>query len=279
MHKYILNNGLKIPCIAMGSNRMDQTALNNAASIFADSMGFYSVDTSKNYQTEPLVGNTIKMLLKEKNIGRDNIFVSTKIEIDSQVKGNIESSVNISLKQLKLDYIDLVLIHWPLPEYYVNTYQKLVYVYNTGKVKSIGICNCRERHLRRLIDAGVDTIPMVNQIECHPLRNALEVKEFCDNYTIFIEAYSPLCKMINQIKENTILNNLAEEHHKTIAQIILRWHIQKGVIPVFKSAAIERIKENLDIFDFTLHTDEIALIDSLDTDYHFFPESVCCPSY
>jgi diketogulonate reductase-like aldo/keto reductase len=278
MYKYALNNGLNIPCIGMGSNRMNQVALNNTASIFVDVLGFYSIDTSRNYQTEPLVGNTIKMLLKGK-LSRDNIFVTTKIEIASQVNGKIEESINSSLKNLKLDYIDLVLIHWPLPRYYIETYRKLVYMQSTGKIKSVGLCNCRERHLRKLIDTDIGVMPVINQIECHPLRNGLKIREFCDIYAIVIEAYSPLCKMISPIKENGVLNDLSRKYHKTIPQIILRWHIQNGIIPIFKSITPKHVQENINIFDFELDTEEMTLIDTLNIDYHFFPESVCCPAY
>ena len=279
MYNYILNNGIKIPYIGMGSNRMNQTTLNNAASLFVDTLGFYSIDTSRNYHTEPLVGKTVKMLQREKHITRDNIFVSTKIEIPSQINGKIEASVNASLKRLKLDYIDLILIHWPLPGNFIETYRKLIAVYNSGKVKAIGLCNCRERHLLKLIESDVGVIPMVNQIECHPLRNASKIKELCAAHSILVEAYSPLCKMINQIRENKILANLSKRYNKTISQIILRWHIQNNVIPVFKTSTPERVKENLDIFDFNLSADDISLIDGIDVDYHFFPESVCCPGY
>jgi diketogulonate reductase-like aldo/keto reductase len=170
-------------------------------------------------------------------------------------------------------------MHWPYPDYYIETWHKMEDVYRSGKVRAVGVCNFQERHLNALIGSGISIMPMVMQVEYHPLRTIKPMIALCERHSIQVEAYSPLCLMNKHLIESEILKSLANKYRKTIPQIILRWDIQQGVIPVFKSASPQRLKENIDIYDFSLTSEEMERIFSMNEDYKFHPESINCPGY
>jgi diketogulonate reductase-like aldo/keto reductase len=152
-------------------------------------------------------------------------------------------------------------------------------VYLSGKVRAIGMANYRIRHFEKLFKEGVEIMPHCVQFELHPLRTANDIVSYCRERNIAIQAYSPLCRMIPRISSSKILNEIAVAHHKTIAQTILRWHIQNHTVPVFKSLNPHRLKENFDIFDFELSNTEMHQIASLNEDYKYHIESASCPGY
>lgn len=174
--------------------------------------------------------------------------------------------------------MDLLLIHWPHPDYFVEVWKALEDGYRAGKLRSIGVSNCRERHLKKLIEAGT-ICPMVNQFELHPLNTRKELIAYCQQLGIQVEAYSPLLPAVHRKLESPILKSLSLKYNKSIPQIILRWDIQQGVIPIPKSGNPQRLQQNIDIFDFELTDDDMKGIDLINENYKGIVESTYCPGY
>lgn len=271
---------IKFPQIVLGTFKvknyqvmyeMVKTALENSC---------YAFDTSPSYGTEIDLG---KALAETKALyeSREKIFITTKIDPMQMYEsnGNIESYVNESLNNLKLDYIDLLLIHWPFEKYINRTWKTMINLQEKGIIKNIGICNVNVRVMKKFIEENLfdGKIPQFVQNEISPLRTCEEdIKYFKEN-NIIIQAYSPLCRMKQPIKESEILKELAKKYNKDIGQIILRWHIDKGIIPVFTSTKSARIKSNLDIFNFKISDEDITKINELNQNYKIFLESFGCP--
>jgi len=242
-------------------------------------VGFRAFDTARDYGNEPIVGRVMKECLKEQGLKREDIFITTKIGNSQQRLGNIEEQIDLSLRNLQTDYVDLWMMHWPYPGYYVDTWRKMEKVYKSGKVRAIGMANYRVRHFEHLFNEGVEIMPHCVQMELHPMRAADDIVAYCREHDIAIQAYSPLCRMIEKIRESKELKEIAENHGKSIPQVILRWHIQNKTVPVFKTLKPHRLKENFDIFDFNLSDVEMKMVASLDEDYKYHLESASCPGY
>ena len=278
MSNIILNNGVEMPPIVETTNWMDYSLMKTLVTEGLK-VGFRAFDTARDYGNEPIVGRVIKECLMEQGLNREDIFITTKIGNGQQALGNIEEQIDMSLRNLQTDYVDLWLMHWPYPDYYVDTWHKMEKVYKSGKVRAIGMANYRIRHFEHLFKAGVDVIPHCVQFELHPMRTADDIVAYCRERNIAIQAYSPLCRMIKKIRDSEELQEIAERHQKSVAQIILRWHIQNRTVPVFKSLKPQRLKENFDIFDFELTENEMSQVASLDEDYKYHLESASCPGY
>lgn len=241
--------------------------------------GCRSFDTAPSYQMEPVLGEVVKQCKAQYKLTREEFFVQTKIDAwqMQESDGNVVGYVEYAIKEMGVGYLDSLLIHWPIPEYLERTWISFQQMKREGIVKSIGISNLRLRHLKKLYD--IDIIPDVIQIERHPLMVFEKEIEFCKVNNIVIQAYSPLCKMHLHLKENLLLKALAKKYGKSIGQIILRWHIDTGVIPVFTSSKAERVKENVNVFDFSLSADDIEIISSLNENYKLCLESIACPGF
>lgn len=280
MHKLKLRNGVEVPAIVISShvgqnlNKVKDTLRSGFEA------GFRSVDTARDYFNEPVVGQALNEVLKETGLTREEITLTTKIGNSQQAKGDIQGEIETSLRNLKTDYIDVWLMHWPYPDFFTKTWRKMRSIYeNTDKVKAIGVANFHVRHLRTLYQTSKDFMPMINQVEFHPLRTISDIRAEMKKHNIVLEAYAPLCKYIPALSKAPILINLAEKYAKSVGQIILRWHIQNQSIPVFLTNNPLRFHENIDVFDFELTHDEINLINSLNQDYKFHLESTHCPAY
>lgn len=274
----MLHNGVAMPAIIMSTYGMDYSTMKQVVAAGLK-VGYRAFDTARDYGNEHIVGRVLRECLEEQGLQREDIFITTKIGNSQQKEGNIEKEIEISLKNLQTDYVDCWLMHWPYPDYYIDTYHKMEKVYQSGRVHAIGICNCRIRHFLKLWTAGFDINPHCVQFELHPLRISNEIVRFCQERQIAIQAYSPLCRMMQCVRNSPILQLLAERYHKSIAQIILRWHVQRGSVPVFKSASPARLAENYAIWDFELTAHEMEQILSMDEDYKFLLESSLCPGY
>lgn len=277
----LLSNGVKMPRMAIGTNWMRYMELKSIMKAGFDA-GFRAIDTARDYGNEPIVGNVLHDIIKESKgqYKREDIFLTTKIGNGQQIKGDICKEIDLSLKNLKTDYVDLWLIHWPYPGFYEQTWKKMEDVYKSGKVRAIGVANFDVRHLKQLISTGVKIIPMVNQFEYHPLRTAKDLVGYMRAHGIKIQAYAPLCRLISPLRESRILNDLCVKYNKSLGQILLRWHIQQGDdMPVFKSYKPSRFSENMNVFDFSLTENEMDSISSLNMDYKYHIESVNCPGY
>ena len=227
----------------------NKTAIENGARFF---------DYSATYANEHLVAKAIKLA----GIKREDVILTTRVSNQSQFKGNVRQVVLDSIKRFDTNYIDLLEFHWPVTNCYVDTWKEMVKMKSEGICRSIGVANCHQHHIEKLIqETGV--IPAVNQIEIHPLFTQKPLLQYCKDKNIVVEAYTPLARMDERMTRLPLMNNIAKNHNKTISQIILRWHIQNGVIPVFRSMNAQRQKENFDIFDFELTTEEMNAIDSI----------------
>ena len=272
------HNGIEMPPIIMSTNWMDYPTMKRVVTAGLK-IGYRAFDTARDYGNEHIVGQVLKECLQELGIKREEIFITTKIGNGQQRLGNIEEQIDISLRNLQTDYVDCWLMHWPYPDYFVDTYHKMEKVYKTGKVKAIGMANYHVRHFEHLWKEGFDIAPHCVQFEHHPMRTADDIFEFCRSHNIAVQAYSPLCRMIDAIKKSSILNEIANNKGKTIGQVILRWHYQHQSVPCFKSLKPKRLAENFDIWDFELTQEEMTAINSLDCDYKYHLESASCPGF
>lgn len=294
--KKILSNGVIMPSIGMGTYPLQGETMVKAA-VAATKCGYRAFDTAHAYGNEVSVGAALKEVYRVNGLNRADVFIASKIgeEHDhgmpdgklfyastpnelKDIKGIVSKQLNETLKDLQTDYLDLLLIHWPHPDYFVEVWKALEDEYHAGKVRAIGVSNCRERHLKKLIDTG-SICPMVNQFELHPLHTRKKLIAYCQQLGIQVEAYSPLLVMNRKLTENVILKSLSRKYNKSIPQIILRWDIQQGVIPIPKSGNPVRLKQNIDIFDFKLTDDDMKEIDSLNENYQGLVESRYCPGY
>lgn len=252
-----LSNGLKMPLMGLGVYKATDGKEVVRAIHYAFDAGYRLIDTASFYKNEAGVGEAIRT----SNIPREEIFITTKVWNDDHGYQNTLNAFEDSISKLKLDYIDLYLIHWPVPGKYLETWKALEYLYRGGNVKAIGVSNCLQHHLEEIIQHS-EIKPMVLQNEFHPRLVQQELLDFCRENEIQYEGWSPL--MRGQILENDLLKNIGRSYGKTVAQVVLRWHLQKEVIAIPKSVHRERIRENADIFDFELSIEEMNKIDALD---------------
>lgn len=253
----ILNNGVKMPILGLGlyKARDGKEVINSVH--YGLEAGYRHFDTASMYQNEEGVGEAIKT----GGVPREEIFVTTKVWNDDHGFDNTLRAFDISNDKLGLEYVDLYLVHWPVPGKYVETYKALEKLYKDGRVKAIGLCNCYEHHLEDIFK-NCEIPPTVLQNEFHPRLVQQPLLDYCKAKDIRYEAWSPL--MRGQILENKVLKGLAEKHGKTVAKIIIRWDLQKGVITIPKSVHRDRIFENADVFNFQLSDEEMGKIDDLD---------------
>ena len=250
-----LYNGIKMPSIGFGTYKSGNDEDTARIVKYALEIGYRQIDTASFYGNEVGVGKGIK----DSGIKREEIFLVTKLWNDDHGYENTIKAFNKSLEKLQVSYIDLYLIHWP-NKLNAETWRAFEYLYKTGKVKSIGVCNFKIGHLEEL-KATAEIMPMVNQVEIHPLSSKDTMLDYCNKNNIQLVAWSPI--MRGKIFSNELIIALAEKYKKIIAEVILRWHIQRGVIPIPKSSNEERIKENIDVFDFEISKEDMDIIDSL----------------
>jgi 2,5-diketo-D-gluconate reductase A len=262
-----LNSGASIPQLGFGVFQIDpqdtaktvQTALE---------IGYRHIDTAQMYGNEAEVGEAIA----NSGIPRDELFVTTKCNNSNHGYEDSQRALDESLSKLRTDYVDLYLIHWPLPgkDLYVQTWKGLEQAAKDGKARSIGVSNFQSHHLDRLTQE-TDTVPAVNQIELHPHLQQPQMREYDRSHGIATEAWSPIGQGKGVIDEDRIVE-IAKAHDKTPAQVTLRWHIQLGNIIFPKSVTDSRIRENFDIFDFELTDDEMSAIGALDKGQRLGPD-------
>lgn len=255
----VLNNGVKMPSIGFGTYKSGNDEDTAKIVKYALETGYRQIDTASFYGNETGIGNGIK----ESKINREDIFLVTKLWNDDHGYENTMKAFNKSLERLQVEYIDLYLVHWP-NKLNAETWRAFEELYKSGKVKAIGVCNFKIGHLEELKKTA-EIMPMVNQVELHPQNSKNELLDYCNNNNIQLVAWSPI--MRGRIFSNELIIGLSEKYKKTIAQIVLRWHVQRGVIPIPKSSNEGRIKENLDVFDFELSTEDMEAINSLDEGY------------
>ena len=259
-----LNNGIKMPILGFG---VYQIPANDTKRCVLDAIkvGYRSIDTAQSYFNESEVGEAIA----ECGIPREELFITTKVWIDNYGYENCKKSITESLKKLKTDYIDLVLLHQPFGDYY-GAYKALEDLYTEGKIRAIGVSNFYPDRLTDICLFGRKVIPAINQVETNPINAQYLAQENMEKYGVHIEAWAPFGEGRNGLFENETLVNIGKKYNKSAAQVILRWLIQRGVIIACKSTHIERMKENFEVFDFELSNDDMAKIKKLDTNDSLF---------
>ncbi|MBO8172109.1 MAG: aldo/keto reductase [Bacillaceae bacterium] len=259
-----LHNGVEMPWLGLGVYKVEEgTEVENAVTA-ALKTGYRSIDTAAYYQNEQGVGKAVKTF----GIPREEIFITTKVWNTDQGYDATLAAFEESRHKLGLEYIDLYLIHWPVPGKFKDTWRALEKLYRDGAVRAIGVSNFLVHHLRDLL-ADCEIKPMVNQVEFHPRLTQKELLAFCQEHEIRMEAWSPL--MRGKVLDHPTILEISRKYGKTPAQVVLRWDLQHGVVTIPKSVHEQRIRENADIFDFELSEAEMAQIDQLNQDERVGP--------
>lgn len=253
-----LYNGVEVPANGFGVYQVSKEDCKESV-LTALKTGYRHIDTAQSYFNESEVGEA----LKESDVPRKEIFLTTKVWIDNYGEGKTYDSVVESLKKLQTDYLDLILLHQPVGDYYA-AYRDLEKLYEEGKVRAIGVSNF---YPDRLVDLCMfaKIKPMINQIEVNVFNQQVEAKKWADKYGVVLEAWAPFAEGRNNMFHNEVLQAIGEKHNKSVAQVILRWLYQRGIVSLAKSVHQERIKENFDIYLFELDNDDMKKIETLDT--------------
>lgn len=257
--KVKLENGIEMPYLGLGVYKSKEGQELNNSIRWAIDEGYRLIDTAKFYENEEGVGEAIK----KSGVAREEFFVTTKLWIDDQSDKTKEAFEN-SLNRLNLDYIDLFLIHWPVPGKFLQSWKVLQDIYESKKVKAIGLSNCMIHHLEAIKEIG-GVQPMVLQNEFHPRLIQQDIIDYCKDNKIHYQGWSPL--MRGKILDNDVLKNIGRKKNKSTAQVVLRWALQKGVSVIPKSVHQDRIKENAGLFNFELSDNEMNKIDGLENNY------------
>ncbi|MCL5457184.1 aldo/keto reductase [Loigolactobacillus coryniformis] len=253
-----LNNGVKMPQFGLGVFKVDNAADIKNSIKWALADGYRLIDTAMIYQNEQWVGEAIK----ESGVPREDLFITSKLWNSDRGYEGTKAAFAASLQRLGLDYLDLYLIHWPA-DGYVESWRAMTDLYHEGKIRAIGVSNFEPHHIDDLL-AHSDVVPVVDQIETHPLFQQKELHRYLANHQIVHEAWGPLGQGKSNILVDTVLTKIAAKYNKTTAQVVLRWHIDRGVIVIPKSIHEQRLAENANIFDFALTDEEMQAIAGLD---------------
>ncbi|MBY0017720.1 MULTISPECIES: aldo/keto reductase [Bacillus] len=264
-----LHNGVEMPWFGLGVFKVEDGPELVEAVKSAIKAGYRSIDTAAIYGNEKAVGEGIRAGIKEAGISREDLFITSKVWNSDQGYETTLAAYEESLKKLELDYLDLYLVHWPVEGKYKDTWRALETLYKEKRVRAIGVSNFQIHHLQDVMkDAEIK--PMINQVEYHPRLTQKELQAFCKEQGIQMEAWSPL--MQGQLLDNETLQEIAEKHDKTTAQVILRWDLQNGVITIPKSTKEHRIIANADIFNFELTKEDMEKIDALNQNHRVGPD-------
>ncbi|MGV2449680.1 UNVERIFIED_CONTAM: aldo/keto reductase [Ralstonia mannitolilytica] len=259
-----LNNGVDIPALGFGVWQMEDLKECENAVIKAIQTGYRMIDTAAIYQNETAVGTAVK----NSGVNRDELFITSKVWVQDHGYEKAKSAFQRTLDRLQMDYLDMYLIHWPYGDF-LGTWKALEELYQEGKSKAIGVCNFTVEKLEEL-KANSTVLPVINQIELHPVFQQKELQVYDRENNIITQPWSPLGNGNANLLSNPDLKAIAEKYGKTVAQVILRWHLQEGFVVIPKSVTPSRIEENFNVFDFELTEDEMNVVRSLDTGKRLF---------
>ncbi|WP_462409895.1 aldo/keto reductase [Neobacillus sp. Marseille-QA0830] len=258
MQKVILNNGVEMPILGFGVFQVPDPAQCEQSVSDALEAGYRLIDTAAAYMNEEAVGASIK----KSRIPREELFITTKLWVQDAGYENAKKAFNVSLKKLGLDYLDLYLIHQPFNDYY-GSWRAMEDLYKEGRIRAIGVSNFYPDRLVDLI-LNNEVVPAVNQVETHPFFQQKLAKKVMEEYGVQIESWGPFAEGQKNIFQNELLAGIGATYGKTVAQVILRWHIQRGVVSIPKSVHKERIVENFNVWDFALTDEDMAAIATMD---------------
>ncbi|MCU7550433.1 aldo/keto reductase [Chitinophagaceae bacterium LB-8] len=264
MQKVKLNNGVEMPILGFGVFQVTDLAECERSVLDVINTGYRLIDTAASYMNEEAVGNAIK----GSGVPREELFITTKLWIQSDGYEGTKKAFEASIKKLQLDYLDLYLMHQPYGDVY-GEWRAMQDLYKEGRIRAIGVSNF---HPDRLIDLIVhnEIVPAVNQIETHPFHQQIETQKFLQENNVQIESWGPFAEGKNNIFHNELLLSIGKKYNKSIAQVILRWLTQRGVIAIPKSVRKERMEENFNSLDFSLSAEEMEAIKTLDTNASLF---------
>lgn len=259
MQKVKLNNGVEMPILGFGVFQVTDLEECKRSVVDAIETGYRLIDTAASYGNEEAVGKAIK----QSGVPREDLFITTKLWIQSNGYDGTKKAFENSLKRLQLDYLDLYLMHQPFGDVY-GEWRAMQDLYKEGKIKAIGVSNF---HPDRLIDLIVhnEIVPAVNQIETHPFHQQIDTQKFLQENNVQIESWGPFAEGKNNIFHNELLGSIGKKYNKSIAQVILRWLTQRGIVAIPKSVRKERMEENFNSLDFELSTEDMEAIKTLDT--------------
>ena len=263
--KYVkLNNGIEMPILGFGVFQVKDLAECERSVMDAIQVGYRLIDTAESYENEEAVGAAIK----KSGVTREDLFITTKLFIKSNGYAGAKESFEKSMKRLQLDYLDLYLIHQPFGDVY-GEWRAMQELYKEGRIRAIGVSNFQPDRLIDLIIHN-EVVPAVNQVETHPFHQQQDAHQFMIDNNVQIEAWGPFAEGKNDLFKNELLKSIGAKYNKSIAQVVLRWHIQRGIVTIPKSVRKERMDENMNIFDLELNQEEMEKIKTLDTNTSSF---------
>ncbi len=286
-----------IPFIGLGTFPFQGAVMKDMV-IKAVKAGYRLFDTSDDYRGEDGIGLAIKQLVEDNVCSREDLFIQTKVSDnnayeDEPLKGIyfnpdskfmkrhsvrevVREKVDISLRELRTDYLDSLLIHYPFPYYYIDIWKEFIALKKEGKVRYIGVSNFHKKHIETLYDATAQ-YPDINEVYLSPIATKDNLVSFCKDKGILIHTYSPLMDVSNNRINGDALKCLTNKYGKSLAQIVLRWNIERGCLPLPKTKNEQRLKENFSVFDFSLTPEDVELVSSLNEDYQYLVETKICP--
>ncbi len=268
MEYVTLSNGVKMPKNGYGVYQISKQDCKRCV-LDAIKVGYRLIDTAQSYFNEEEVGDAIQEAISDGLVKREELFITSKVWIDNYGYEKCKKSVLESMKKLKVDYIDLMLLHQPFADYY-SAYKALEELYEEGKIRAIGVSNFYPDRLTDICLFERKIIPHVNQVETNVFNAQYEAQKNMEKYNVQIEAWAPFAEGRNNMFSNEVLSKIAKKYNKSVAQVILRWLTQRNVVALSKSTLVERMKENFNIFDFELSKDDMEKIKELDTNKSLF---------
>ncbi|WP_336823852.1 aldo/keto reductase [Sporosarcina sp. USHLN248] len=254
-----LSNGVAMPQLGLGVYKMTDPKETETAISYALEVGYRAIDTAAIYENEMETGNAIR----QSGIPREELFITSKVWNNDQGYDETLRAFEVSLEKLGVSYLDLYLTHWPVAHKYVDTYRAIERLYEEKLIRATGVSNHHAHHLKELFKTA-NVQPMVNQIEVHPRLTQEPLREFCAEHGIVVTSWSPLAR--GKLMEHPTLLHIAAKHGKTTAQVIIRWHLQNGLVVIPKSVTPKRIKENIEVADFELTLEDMMTINALNMD-------------
>ncbi|MBS1947701.1 MAG: aldo/keto reductase [Bacteroidetes bacterium] len=259
-----LNNGVEMPLLGFGVFQVKDLSECERSVVDAMNVGYRLIDTAQSYENEEAVGNAIK----KSGVPREELFITTKLWIQSNGYEGTKKAFENSLRKLQLDYLDLYLIHQPLGDVY-GEWRAMEELYREGKIRAIGVSNFQPDRLMDLMVHN-EIVPAVNQIETHPFHQQMETQKFLQENKVQIESWGPFAEGRNNLFQNELLASIGKKYNKTIAQVVIRWLTQRGVVAIPKSVRKERMVENFNCLDFKLSAEDMETIKTLDSNTSIF---------